>query len=474
MTTNDHVFAYAQLGYVLLVIVALIIFPGASFFPTLLAMIGVWVVVSIVYQRMPWRSGVGWWTLLVVATIMAIGVILNIHCFTEQVGATTEFPLLLNADSLRFYNDALYTIGSPQGIPTDLKNHGYGLLISWLWSITGVTIVSPIVVNMFSMLLSIILCGGIAWRMLRGETGKSGRWIASCAMVMSASVCYFLNSGTLLLKEALLILAFSLIGFAMTSLVKYSPRRSANIKMMIMFAIGVIIIAFLRYNYLFMPIVGAVILVKWQRRHLSMGAILMSICAIGWIVSILFYSTALVLDTTVNIIGGERLGDAFFSGDPQHDAYNGIVDGYLSFPWWKKVLYLPLSAAVQYLIPLPWGFTDDVHFGYTLAYAHISYPWYAVGGLILYYIIGGARRSPDVLRRMTFWGILMWLVPAFLFAGTVSRYALPMLPLLIPAAVYVVAMWKSFATLKRWIWCYSILLVIGLIGGYVVQKGGIL
>lgn len=474
MTTNDHVFAYAQLGYVLLVIVALIIFPGASFFPTLLAMIGVWVVVSIVYQRMPWRNSVGWWTLLVVATIMAIGVILNIHCFTEQVGATTEFPLLLNADSLRFYNDALYTIGSPQGIPTDLKNHGYGLLISWLWSITGVTIVSPIVVNMFSMLLSIILCGGIAWRMLRGETGKSGRWIASCAMVMSASVCYFLNSGTLLLKEALLILAFSLIGFAMTSLVKYSPRRSANIKMMIMFAIGVIIIAFLRYNYLFMPIVGAVILVKWQRRHLSMGAILMSICAIGWIVSILFYSTALVLDTTVNIIGGERLGDAFFSGDPQHDAYNGIVDGYLSFPWWKKVLYLPLSAAVQYLIPLPWGFTDDVHFGYTLAYAHISYPWYAVGGLILYYIIGWARRSPDVLRRMTFWGILMWLVPAFLFAGTVSRYALPMLPLLIPAAVYVVAKWKSFATLKRWIWSYSILLVIGLIGGYVVQKGGIL
>ncbi|MBR3765672.1 MAG: hypothetical protein IKL11_00720, partial [Muribaculaceae bacterium] len=78
MTTNDHVFAYAQLGYVLLVIVALIIFPGASFFPTLLAMIGVWVVVSIVYQRMPWRSSVGWWTLLIAATIMAIGVILNI------------------------------------------------------------------------------------------------------------------------------------------------------------------------------------------------------------------------------------------------------------------------------------------------------------------------------------------------------------------------------------------------------------
>ena len=240
MTVNDHAFIYAQWGYILLVILALIMFPGASFFPTLLALIGVWVVVSILYRRAPWRNSEGWWTLLIATALMAVGVIVNVHCFTAQVGATTELPVLLNPDSSRFYNDALYAIGYSQGVPADLKNHGYGLLISWLWNFTGVTIVAPLVVNMFAMLLSIILCGGIAWRMLRGETPKSGRWIASCAMMMSASVCYFLNSGTLLLKEALLILAFSLITFAMTSLVNCSLRRRVNIMMIIMFGIGVV------------------------------------------------------------------------------------------------------------------------------------------------------------------------------------------------------------------------------------------
>ena len=473
MTTNYRAFIYAQLGYILLIILSLIMFPGASFFSTLLTMIGVWVFISMVYRRAPWRNSVGWWTLLIATTLMAVGVIVNVHYFTAQAGATTELPVLLNPDSARFYNDALYTTGYSQGVPTEIKNHGYGLLTSWLWHITGVTIVAPIVVNMIVMLLSIILCGGIAWRMLRGETPKSGRWIASCAMLMSASVCYFLNSGTLFLKEALIIFAFSLITFAMTSLVNCSSCRKVNITMMIMFGIGIVILVFLRYTFLFMPVIGILILVKWQRRQLSMGAMFLGICVLGWIMSIIFYSTSLVFDTTINIIEGEKLADSFFSGDPQHYAYNAVVDGYFDFPWWKRILYLPLSAAVQYLIPLPWGFADDIHYGYTLAYAHISFPWYAVGCLVLYYLLCAARRSPDILRRMTFWGLLMWLVPAYLFAGTVSRYTLPILPLLIPAAVYVASLWKTFTTMKRWIWCYSILLIIGLVGGYVMQKGGL-
>ncbi len=38
-----------------------------------------------------------------------------------------------------------------------------------------------------------------------------------------------------------------------------------------------------------------------------------------------------------------------------------------------------------------------------------------------------------MLSRITLWGVAMWLVPCYLFAGTVSRYALPMLPMLAPA-----------------------------------------
>ena len=175
-----------------------------------------------------------------------------------------------------------------------------------LWHITGITIVAPLVINMTAILLSIVLCVGIAWRMLRGETTHSGRWIASCAMIMSAAVCYFLNSGTLLLKESLLIFAFAMIAFSMTSLVKMPTSRRRKVKMLLMFLVGAIILSMLRYNFLFMPIVGAVILVKWQREHLFMGAIMIVICVLSWggYSSIMYNNQMEMAETSAKILTG--------------------------------------------------------------------------------------------------------------------------------------------------------------------------
>ena len=202
---------------------------------------------------------------------------------------------------------------------------------------------------------------------------------------------------------------------------------------------------------------------------------LVAICVCCWLGESLFlyndYSR--MPEVATQIMGGKGLDGAFFVGNEDHQSYNLIVDGYFGYPWWKKVILLPMTAAVQYLIPLPWGFCDDVHFGYTLAYAHISYPWYVIGGLILYFVAFEMHRASIRFQRIVEWGGLMWLVPAFLFAGTVSRYTLPILPLIIPAAVYVVAKWHELNKLKLKVWCwgYGVILVIGLLSGYLVQKG---
>lgn len=473
MSINDRAFGFAQIGYIVVVLLALLLFPGADILFTSLSMVGVWIIVSVAYQSMPWRNREGWWTLLIATTILSLGIIANVHLFTTLSGGTTQLPTLLNPDAARYYNDALHSAGSPMGIATDFKNHGYGLIISWVWSMTGVSIVPPLILNMLLMLMAIIMCGGIAWRVLRGTTTKSGRWIASCNMIIATCVCYFLNSGTLLLKEAGIIFAFSLIGLALTSLVIPTSSQRNSIIFLLMFALGTVILSFLRYNYLFMPIIGVIILVKWERNTLFSGSIMVLLAILCWIATATLagHHQFNISDSTAHIINGTAMGNAFFIDNPDHITYNKLVNGYFSFPWWQKCLLLPMTAAVQYLIPLPWGFSDDITYGYTLAYAHVSYPWYAVGALILFYFISAMRRSPDALRRLSAWGALMWLVPAFLFAGTVSRYTLPFLPLLTPSATYIIATWKQHTMLRRWIWIYCILLIIGLVSGYIVQKG---
>lgn len=475
MIFRNPTFIFAQCGCLFLVFVALLLMPGASVVPTMLAMFTVWILVSMVYVSTPWQNTAGWWTLLIASTLLSIGVIANVHYFTIHSGGTTQLPVLHNPDAFKFYYDALYSVGHSSGVAADAKNHGYGMLISWIWRVTGITIVAPMIVNMLFVLIGIIFSGGIAYRILKGQTPRSDRWIATCAMIMTSSVCYFLNSGTLLLKEAGLIFSFSLIAYVIVSIEEQNISRLHIVKLLMLFVLGVVLLAILRFNFLIMVVVGVLMMAKWQPKNIVINIVLVLVCVSCWIAvsSLMYADYSRMPEVTSQIMKGKGLNGTFFVGNADHEMYNAIVEGYFDYPWWKKVALLPMTAAVQYLIPLPWGFSDDIHFGYTLAYAHISYPWYILGGLILYFIIFEMHRSPVSLQRIVGWGALMWLVPAYLFAGTVSRYALPLLLLIIPGAVYVVAKWREVngVRLKVWCWCYGLLLLVGLIAGYIVQKG---
>lgn len=476
MSFNDRAFTFAQIGYILIVLLALFIFPGADISLTLLAMVGVWCITSIIYRHTPWHNHVGMWTLLIASTILAVGVIVNVHYFTIHSGGSTQLPILQNPDSFKFHYDALYSAGHSSGIPADTKNHGYGMLISWLWNITGITIVAPMVLNMLFVLISIILSGGITCKILQGKTQRSPKWCASCAIIMTSSVCYYLNSGTLLLKEAGLIFTFTLVTYCIISFRELPMSKLRLAKLLGIFILGIILLTILRFNFLIMVIIGILMMTKWQQKNIILNCVLIAICICCWLgeSSFIYTNYSRMPEVTSQIIAGKGLDDSFFFNNSDHLTYNSIIDGYLGYPWWLKTILLPLTATVQYLIPLPWGFCDDIHFGYTLAYAHISYSWYMIGGLILYFILFKFRNSPKTLQRLTLWGVLMWLVPAYLFAGTVSRYALPLLPLIIPAAVYVTSKWHECKKMKLWILCYCSILVIGLIAGYIVQKGVLL
>ena len=179
MSLNDRSFAYAQLGYLLIVALTLILLPGASFFPTLIAMAGVWIVTALCYQATAARNSAGWWTLLIAATALAVGVIANIHFFTAAQGAETTAPVLQNIDARANFDSAqsLLGLGDAAHSPRSL---GYPLFISAIWHITGITIVAPIIINMLMILLTAITCGTITVRLLSAENNRHSRqWLQS-------------------------------------------------------------------------------------------------------------------------------------------------------------------------------------------------------------------------------------------------------------------------------------------------------
>lgn len=461
-------------AYSVLILVALILLPGADIFTTFLSLLLVWCVVIGLYKKMPIYTEVGRYTLLGIMSILSVGVIANVHYFTIVSGGTTQFPILYNPDAFRFYYDAVATYGLPEGIFCEPKQHGYGLLIVCLWNLTGVTIVAPLVVNILCILLCVMVSGLITWRLLKDKVQNSYKWIVSCAIILTASVCYYVNSGTLLLKDALICLAMSLIILKFTDLM--IPVKRLKIKYLLTgcFVVGLLLLMLLRPNYIIYAVGGIMIMNGWRdKRSWLRGLFLILISVAVWYCASVILSGYEMAQETGDLMQGASTGNAFFSDNPQHNYLNQIIGDYLDFPWWKYLLYMPACSVLQFLIPFPWGFEYGLEFGYTLVYARMSYPWYIIGGILLFFVFVKWRKSPKELALMFLWGFLMWLVPVYLFAGTVSRYSLPILPALIPAVVYVISLYKKSRPFYIWMSVYVVAIVVVLIVCYNLQQSAL-
>lgn len=476
MSFNDRSFGWAQLAYILLTAAAALIWPGAGFWRTVASLTGVWVVVSLLYQYTRPRNSAGWWTLLAATTVLSIGVIVNVWYFTTASGVTVSDPVLDNHDARDYFDSSLAVITGAEELPTHHRM-AIARFIAQIWSVTGVSIFSPIVVNMTMMLAAVIVSGLISERLLRGVTGRSPQWVTTCAMIMTAGVCYYLNSGTVLLKDAAVSLAMALCAFGVTGIPRPFANRCNRGLAVGCFCVGILLMAMARFQYIWIVVAGIVLLLLltgWRRWGLA--AVLLVLCGGAWLLAGMHVVTSIEAETVVSdAIEGPILRFSwFFSDIPGHEVYDQYVgNSYFYWPVWKKLLWLPVSAVTQYLIPFPWNYIRDTNFGPTLAYAHFAYPWYAVGSLVLYFIGGCVRRAPRELTAWTAWAVMAWLLPAYMVAGTVSRYGLPFLPMLVPAAVYVAAQCTRLKSWRVWMSIYTVALAVTLIVCHHLQSSAI-
>ena len=449
--------------YIVAIAATFLLFPGASIWPTAIALIGIWAMIAYIYKLSGSTNLCGWWTLLISATYLAVGIIANVNHYTSIVSSNTSIPYLQNPDSAIYYFDAMKTFDSSIGASAPAHRHGYGMLIAALWHLTGMTIVSPLIVNMTFILLSIIASGIIARRILSAHIGKDSRWITSCAMIMTAAVCYYLNSGTLLLKEAGICFALAVCTLGATALISQPSNKAKTVTLWVGLIVGLALLTFLRHSYILFVAIAIIVMTPWKRNKIAPALSMLLLCAAAWGVTQLLMHDYEISRQAANIVNGNGVANSYFHDHPQHATYNNMVGDYFSYTVAQRLLWLPISIITQFLTPFPWNFGRDLIYGYTLDYAHITYPWYIVGAMVLFYIIWAWRKSPKSLIHITLAGIILWCIPAYLFAGTVSRYALPMLPLLVPAAVYVWAQFSPKRSFHIYGGIYAIVLCVTLI-----------
>ena len=397
-----------------------------------------------------WRSHAACMIVLVAVTALFIGVTVNVNYYTYGSGGSITHPMLRNSDAYRIWWAGVALIAE------DVHPSYYMAYPTWiLLKLFGRDFFMATVLqsSLFAS-LSLVVTGELAWQLTRR------RDVALGAMLGMSLMCYFMVQGTLLIKDDALVLG---MGLAALGIVRLCRCRGAGDAASWLPALAGVALMFYRPNFLLFIVLGAVIFGLRRRPDLRLAAL--SVIAVAvWIVIVSNIDNP---DPVKMAASSERAHVMNTHTSPWDD----FIGYYPALSVLRKLVLLPASVAVQFLIPFPWNYGRDMIFGPTLAVAHFGYTWYLAGGVFLYWLFGRFRRSPVEMRLLAIWYILMYAGTAFGYSGRVSRYCLPYLPLIIPiVSCTVIDCWRSRRFIT-WMGVFAALMTVTLLVCHSIHTG---
>lgn len=395
--------------------------------------------------------------------LLVLAVFLTLVGFTELIdwtsaeGYSLEMPNL-KSDARNYYKWALNHYDGRVNC-AQVAFPGFPLMMLYMWRVLGVSVIWPLALNTMFLMLSVVLTGLTTRRLLTHRTTMSASALISGGMLLTCLLCYYLMTGISILKESSVFLSISLAGFSLSSMSTIDEERHKPWRDVVLFVLACALLAVVRTTYLYFILIGAVILVipHW-RRDWIWGLAMIAIIAVAFFLGDHYASYS--FDRHAQIVSGGWSMQRIYVVDT-HDNYRILLDNYYLYSPLHRLCMLPLTMSVQFIIPFPWlKSTEDI---ITADYfCRATFGWYLVGGISLfYYLFMSWRRSMNI-GLWPWWPAAVFVAMAYIMAGTINRYVLPIEPLFVPVALYVISRLKDTTirrAFKRWSIFYAILLV---------------
>lgn len=465
-------------------VVAAVLLCGLPVVSSLLWFLSALLLPMLVYRRMPYRSRPCTLLLLAVWMILSVSAVVSLWFVTGRTGAPIGYPAFAVPDSHVLYSSSLtYALG----IAPEWHFRPIYCLFGIIMKCTGLTPLPFLGLGCMAALTA-MLCIGYICSLLPVGTRWTRQRLAFAGMLMMSCVGEFLGFSSQVLREPFVVAGLSLVA-VFPAMVLSASHTSRSLRWAWCAAIlGVALIWLARPQCLIYCMILAVISMRfpWRRLANPLGLLFLSIAfwtayecreaqaGPRWSSRITVSELAPELvphsqEKDMNLM--LSLADTSEGKGP----YGFFVVDYLTeYPLWKRMASLPLTASVQAVIPLFWNVGSISDAGPCMWLAYMSFGKYLILGLFLYFPCvcckGGA--APGWLKRFALAGSIFWLVPAFLMAGTVSRYALSAMLLLLPCALWTLL--ESWRKRRFRIYCavFVSVLVIGLTCVWALQKFG--
>lgn len=437
----------------------------------------VWLLTLAAYWRTEWHSTRGAALLAIVMTVVGTLVMLNLWWFTSRSGGSYLYPSLANFDAHRNWSASLWLMDLPGGeLSAQTKDNGYSYAIWMLTPFMRHTgIIVPLMLNALAVMLTVILTGSMCVRLLRPVHQSSAQRIGTLGMLLCASICYLLATGAILIKDALVIFAMTAAARVALGASSQRIRPAFNpIWATLLWCVACLLLGAMRN--LCLPMI-VLLLLALQRRNRQVRPLGVTVFMVVFALGVAYLSSELFNTENLERLTAVDSGEAnagYTMHTDHHAAFIKIIgdkDEFVSWPFWRKLIWMPVAVVLQFFIPLPWNWGSTLDFGPSQIWARIGLPWYIIGGVIIYYCVFLLwRRSPRQLRRLTVCALVFWLCPCYAVMGTVSRYALPFIPMMLPAAVYALCRDWSRSRLARWMMWWVLAVLTGLVAIYILQR----
>ncbi len=333
---------------------------------------------------------------------------------------------------------------------------GFPMMILGLWKVFGLNVVWPLAMDLMFTLTSVVLTGMTTRRLLSHRVSVRPETLMWAGIAMSVLLIYYLVIGTAILKEASIGLSISMVGYTLASMDADDKERHFVWRDFALFVFACLLLALVRTTYLYFILIGVLVMsLSHPRRDWPISLSMLGIIGLSLLLGNVFSSYS--FDRHAEIVGGGWNMQRFYVIGDSQSFYHDVLNYYFMYPVWHKVLMLPLTVSVQFMIPLPWNYYANPTFINVLS--RLTYGWYIVGGVSLFYFLYVSWRRDGNMGWWPWWAAVNYAVVAYIVAGSVARYACSFEPLFVPVAVYVLCrLWEG--RWRRAFLCWSIAYVV--------------
>jgi hypothetical protein len=410
--------------------------------------------------------------LFLISSLLIAADYTNLLEWTSYEGYSLELPNV-QGDARNYYKWALAHYDQRITAP-DVVFPGFPLLMVGLWKVFGLSVIWPQAMNLMFTLTSVVLTGMTTRRLLSNRVAVPQEALLSAGVLLSCLLAFFLINGINILKEASTYLGVSMSGYVLASMTLAEEERHHRWRDFMLFVLACALLTLIRTTTLYFIALGVVIMMfpNW-RRNWKTTLVMLGIVLVFFVIGEYFSNDTYVRHSRL-VNGGWHMQWTFAEEDAYRSLYNYVIGYYYLYSPIHRLSLLPFTLSVQFIIPFPWLNNEDPTFANYIC--RISYGWYLVGGISLFYFIYTWWHKHGSMGSWPWWPAVSYVAITYALAGSMTRYIAPFELLFVPVAVFVLCRLREGRFRKAFvIWgiCFVVVVAMTLLLCLELQQGTI-